>query len=129
MSEKLVKVKILKNVGIWTQGQEVEVPESQAIAMCTVRKKHNGYELVDHRTAISVEEFEKIKAAPFDQSQLTVEELRDLGMKNVTPLPKAELERAFHPGFIETKDPAEGASAKQSLEMNEKNPSSKRRVS
>jgi hypothetical protein len=129
MGEKLVKLKILKNVGHWMQGDEVEVPESQAIAMCTIRKKHNGYELVDHRTAMTMEELEKIKAAPFDHSQLTVEELKDLGLKNVTPLPKADLERPFHPGFTETKDEAEGQSARQSIEMNEKNLSSKKKVS
>lgn len=129
MTEKLVKVKILKNVGTWTQGDEVEVTESQAKAMCTVRKKHNGYELVDHRTAITIEELEKIQSAPFDSSQLTIEELKDLGLKNVTILPQTELHRPFHPGFVETKDPAEMESAKVSIELNEKNPASKRRVS
>lgn len=119
MKEKLVKVKILKNVGTWVEGQDVEVTESEARAMCTVRKKHNGYELVDHRTAITLEEFEKIRNLPIDKGGLTVEELKALGLKNVVELPKSELERPFHPGFVETRDPGEGASAKASVELNQ----------
>lgn len=129
MSEKLVKVKILKNVGTWTEGQEVAVTESQAKAMCTVRKQHNGYGLVDYRTAINLDEFNRIKSLPVDKGGLTVDEAKDLGIKNITVIPKEDLERPFHPGFIENKDPAEMASSKVATDLNESNPSSRRKSS
>ena len=121
--DKLVKVKFLKNVGHWTEGQEAEVTAEQAQAMCTVRKKHNGYELVDHRTAISIEELEKLKAMPFDKSQLTTDELKALGGKNVVVIPKEELEKPFAASFKVSKDPAEAASDVLTAELNEKNSS------
>src|SRR4051812_42683062 len=102
----LVKVKILKNVGPYLEGQIVEVSETDANAMCTVRKFHNGYTLIEHRTAIALEDFEKLKALPVDQTDLTVEEAAALGLKNIVEIPKSEMERPFHPGFVESKDPA-----------------------
>jgi hypothetical protein len=129
MSEKLVKVKILKNVGTWMEGDEVEVTQAQAQAMCTIRKKHNGYELINHRTAITMDEFNKIKELPVDLGGLTVEEAKAMGVKNTTVVPKQDLERPFHPGFVETKDPAEMASSKVSVEINANHSSNRKKVS
>ena len=128
MSEKLVKVKILKNVGTWSQGDEVEVSESQAKAMCTTRKVHNGYDLVDYRTAITMDELDKIRSIPIDMGGLTVDEAAAMGLKNTVEVPKEEVRRPFHPGFVDKKDPEEMASAKVSIEMNAAQ-QSKRKVS
>lgn len=121
----LVKVKILSSVGQWMAGDEVEVTPEQAKAMCTPRKKNNGYELVEHRHAITMDELQKIKDLPRDKSLLTVDDLKELGLKNVVETPKEEIEKPFHPGFKDTKDSAEGASALQTLNSNEKNPNKK----
>ena len=119
MGEKLVKVKMLKNAGQFMAGQEVEVLESQAKSMCEVRKRHNGYGLVDYRVAMDLEEFMKIKAAPVELGGLTIDEAKELGIKNVVKTPQSELDKPFHAGFEEKKDPLEGASAKFSEKINQ----------
>jgi hypothetical protein len=120
MNEILVKVKMLKNAGAYMSGDEVEVPESQAKVMCEKRKRHNGYDLVDYRVAMPLAEYERIKALPIDLGGLTLDEARELGIKNVVETPPSEIERPFHAGFEEKKDPMEGASAKQSEKINQK---------
>lgn len=110
MSEKLVKVKMLKNAGPYVIGQEVEVSEAQADSMCTLRKRETGYGLTDYRVAITIEEFEKIKSMPIDLGGLTIEEARELGIKNIVSPPTEQ--KAFQPGFQETRDSVDTSSAK-----------------
>jgi len=120
MADKKVKLKILKNVGPYLEGQEVDVSEADAVALCTVRKVYNGYEAVDFQCAMRAEDYERLKALPVDQGGLTVDEAQALGLRNVVALPQSELERPFHPGFTEHKDGSEGVSAKASVEYNAK---------
>lgn len=67
----MIKLKILKAVGPYMPGQEVEVDDETA--------KH----LADGVKAMKVEDFEKAQAAKKDIKGLTVKQMNDLGAKNV----------------------------------------------
>lgn len=90
--QKTVKVKILTNVGIYTKGQEVEVTETEAKAMCTVRERNDGHKLIPYQTAMLMSDWEKIKKAPIDKGGLSQGELEAMGEKNVVPTP---VDKAF----------------------------------
>jgi hypothetical protein len=85
--EKKVRVKILVPVGHYSMGQEVEVSQADALAMCTVRNRHDGHGLVKYQTAMTVEDFEKLKSTPVDKGGLTQDELAALGEKNIVQTP------------------------------------------
>lgn len=66
-----VKVKILKPVGPYSAGQDVEVDEETAAHLC------------DGVKAMRADDYEKMDAAKKDPKNLTVKEMHDLGVKNV----------------------------------------------
>lgn len=125
--EKLVKVKMLKSAGTYVQGQEIEVSESQAKALCEPRRKNNGTQVVEFRLAMLLHEYQEKISQPIDIGGLTLAESKELGIKNVVEIPKADLNRPFAPGFAEVKDPMEGSSAKMAEQLNQ-NHASKRKV-
>lgn len=91
MSEKtpaLVSVRFIKNAGQHKTGDVVEVSKEMAEALTTPREIHNGTELVPHRVAMTVAEYEKMLAAPVDKGGFTQGELSEMGHKNVVPTPK-----------------------------------------
>lgn len=134
---KLVKVKILKSIGQYEVGQDLEVSEDLAKQLCAIREKSDGTNLVQFQCAITHEDLEKAKEMHVSQGGLSLDEARALGVQkpavdpngpgpiapHLAPLPEKQAEavvsteeKAF---FEEQKSPDEGKSAKQALELNE----------
>lgn len=119
--KKTVRIKILKYVGHYEAGQEVDVSEDEAAKLCEVREKHDGEKAVKFQNAITVEDFEKAKSAPIDKGGLTLEEVRALGDKNVVETPKdkafeaklARLRKENEPEVSESVDEDGRAQAKK----------------
>jgi hypothetical protein len=83
-----VKVKILAHVGPHKPGDVVGVSKEHAEFMCTPRKRSlGGGDFEDYRTAITVEEFEKLKNADLDHGGLTQGELEAMGEKFTVQTP------------------------------------------
>lgn len=85
---KKVKVKIMAHVGKYQPGDIAEVPADQAEFMCEIRKRNNGHELVEYRTAMLLSEYEAVKDLPIDKGGLSQFELAQTGEKaNVVKTP------------------------------------------
>ncbi len=75
----MVKVKILKNVGPYLAGQEVDVDAETAV------------HLADGKKGMLAEDYAKKSAAAKDPSKLTVKEMSDLGLKNIVEVPADQM--------------------------------------
>jgi hypothetical protein len=132
----LVKVKILKSIGHYTAGQDVEVSKEVAAQLCAVREKNDGVNLVQFQCAITFEDLKKAQEMHVLNGGLSLDEARALGVKkpsvppevaagpiapHLPPLPEkkeeslASQEKA---SFTEDKSPDEGKSAKAAMELN-----------
>jgi hypothetical protein len=83
MSDKKVKVKILKHVGAWVPGEVVEVDETLAKHLCHVNITDDGVTKLEHRRAMMLDEAESLEEAAKDPANLTAAEASALGIKNV----------------------------------------------
>ena len=91
MSDKKVKVKILKHVGAWTPGEVVEVTEEFAKHLCHVNVTTDGLTETRHVRALMLDEAEALELANMDISNLTAAEAKELGVKNIVDSsPKSE---------------------------------------
>lgn len=123
---KKVKVMILKPIGPYAPGAEVEVLETEAKYLCEVRSRKIGNDLIKWQNAMPVEDYQKLKDIDPVKGGLTIEEMRALGKKNIvqTPpgpiLPEGKI-KANQAEFATIKDPTEGASAQLAAELNAKN--------
>lgn len=91
MSEKTVKVRILKPVGTHKPGDDVDVTEEMAKQLCTPRKVSIGEGKFQHNIlAMTHDDIDRLKAERIDSKGgegLTQHELAEMGMKNVVETP------------------------------------------
>ncbi len=78
-----MKVKILAYVQNFEPGQIVDLPDDIAKQMTQIRKRHNGYELIEYRTAMPLEEAIEIESREIPIEELTQAEADAMGIKNV----------------------------------------------
>lgn len=84
----LITVKILKHVGPYTPGQVVDMTPEEAKSVCTPRERHDGTQLIRTQLAMTLKDFEIMKAAPVDKGGMTQGELAAIGEKNIVETPK-----------------------------------------
>lgn len=82
-----VKVKVLKAIGQYSPGQEVEVDEATAKALCEPRKHNDGTRVVESINAMLMSDFEALKNQPVNKGGMTQGELSSMGIKNVVQTP------------------------------------------
>lgn len=79
-----VMVKILKHVGAYSPGDEVEVDKKTADHLCHVNEIDDGCgNIVVHKRAILLEEYKDLEAESAKVENLTAGEAAALGIKNV----------------------------------------------
>lgn len=81
--EKLVKVKMLRQVGPHAAGSEVEIPAEQAEELCKPSMQQVGHGTQNMQKAVKVEDFEKLKKdGNVDISMMTQVEMNQQGLVN-----------------------------------------------
>ena len=111
MSEKLVKVKILKHVGAFVPDQIVEVSEEFAKHLCHVNELTDGITTTRHVRAVMLSEVAGLEAAANSIENLTASEAKELGLKNVVG--PAQVEKKSEEPSEEEISKAEAELAKQ----------------
>lgn len=137
----LVKIKFLKNVGHYVEGQEIEIAQDQADALCAPRERYDGEKLVKWQAAATVEQLSKAQALTLEQGGFSLDEERKLGIHKPASDPNGpgpilpaglqaleeqrnavqETPSTDEASFSEQKSADEGKSAKASIELNQNN--------
>lgn len=133
MSEaKLVRIRFLKYCGRWAEGEEIEVDEATAATLCAKRERSDGEKIVSWQNAIRISDLQAAAKLPPDLGGLSLDEARAMGIKNIAidPNGPGPIEpKRDEASFSEIKGIDEGESAKLSLELNKKNPRSRKAAS
>lgn len=104
-----VKVKILKFVGAWKPGDEVDMEEAQAAQLCKVVKLDTGGgDLVGYQKAMLVSDAVKLKTRKVDMNKVTQKQMADMGRRNIVPTPIGD---AFDKKVAKVVEAAKGKAA------------------
>lgn len=85
-----VKIKILRAIGSYQPGQEVEVSQELADQLTREVSHHNGTEIIKYRNAVTMKQHEDMQKAAKEVKSLSQGQAAELGVKNVVPTPKDE---------------------------------------
>lgn len=110
------KVKILKQVGMYTTGQIAEVSDEEFVNLVAPRSEWDGEKAIQTRAAMPLEDWEAAKAAPLDKGGMTQGELEALGAQNIVETPKdpafeKKLQKMMEPLKVKGKKQSEQESA------------------